>query len=89
MCGHSIIFTLIACLGAFSFGTAMAWTSPALPFIADCQLGDACDFNYRYEQCDQIETSLLLTFGNGWPGMTAAFLYLTSKIIVSGLRPKF
>ena len=44
---HSIC-TISACLGSFSFGTAMSWTSPALPYIADCQLGDKCDFNYRY-----------------------------------------
>ena len=33
-----------ACLGAFSLGTVLAWTSPALPHIADC-LQD-CDYFY-------------------------------------------
>ena len=35
---------LPACLGAFSLGTVLAWTSPALPHIADC-LQD-CDYFY-------------------------------------------
>ena len=30
--------------GGFSVGTAMGWTSPALPHIADCQ--EDCDFQF-------------------------------------------
>ena len=30
--------------GGFTLGTAMAWTSPALPHIADCQ--EDCDFHF-------------------------------------------
>ena len=30
--------------GGFTLGTAMGWTSPALPHIADCQ--EDCDFQF-------------------------------------------
>jgi MFS family permease len=33
-------------LGSFALGTAMAWTSPALPHIADCQGEEDCDFSF-------------------------------------------
>ena len=39
------IFDFIGSLGGgFTLGTAMGWTSPALPHIADCQ--DDCDFQF-------------------------------------------
>ena len=38
--------------GGFTLGTAMAWTSPALPHIADCQ--EDCDFHF-----DDITGNLL------------------------------
>jgi MFS family permease len=34
-----------ACLGAFAQGTALSWTSPALPHISDCTKD--CDFNFN------------------------------------------
>ena len=40
ICHHKMVIS--ACLGAFSLGTVLAWTSPALPHIADC-LQD-CDY---------------------------------------------
>jgi MFS family permease len=36
-----------ACIGAFALGTALAWTSPALPYIADCTKPEGeCDFEF-------------------------------------------
>ena len=32
-------FILIANLGAFGLGTGLAWTSPALPFLTNCNVG--------------------------------------------------
>ena len=37
--------SVIACIGATDLGLALAWTSPALPYIVDCSGAD-CDYNF-------------------------------------------
>ena len=60
---------IAACIGAFSWGTVLAWTGAALPYIAGCL--DDCDYSYTAEQGSWIGSiaplgCLVGCFANGF-----------------------
>ena len=60
---------IAACIGAFSWGTVLAWTGAALPYIAGC-LND-CDYSYTAERGSWIGSlaplgCLVGCFANGF-----------------------
>ena len=50
-----ILYDFPACIGSFSLGTGMGWTSPALPFLTKCNgHNDSVNFNPNLNNCTLI-----------------------------------
>jgi len=45
-----VVASLAATIGAFSLGIVLAWTSPALPFLSDCN-DKSSNFNPNFNNC--------------------------------------